>query len=483
MRRPPWLAVVSLARWSALRALGARKSWRAKFLPDHADADRVPPGVRRARASARSSASSFANRFPELIPYRQYLHRDRARRHDLRGRSCAPSCSAPTGATACSRSTSRRPSAAPTYVARQAARGAPAAAAGLTLAPVLLLFVGNTFFADSARSATSRTTGTTSPHRRRRDPARWPLLHAWSGSRSRRSRAAGPSRSAATLALMLVPTFVGGVARLRRRAGATSADHARPRVADRRGAPLYPVVARSGRTSPAGAWWAVMRSCVTAISSAAVVALPEGRGVSDAARVRRRLASGTATRSRSPTSRSRSARRHRPARAQRRRQVDGAQAVRRASRRRARARCGCSGTIRGASPRCSARIGVVPDQTGSWPFLTAREVVELCARLRDVADPGGRRPSALETVELDDVAERRSAASRRACASASSSRRRSSTTPSCCCWTSRSTASTRPSAADHRADAPARRRGPHGARLVARAARGRADGAARASCS
>ena len=33
VRRAPWLAVVSLARWSAFGALGARKSWRAKFLP------------------------------------------------------------------------------------------------------------------------------------------------------------------------------------------------------------------------------------------------------------------------------------------------------------------------------------------------------------------------------------------------------------------------------------------------------------------
>src|SRR6476661_3112147 len=33
VRRAPWFAVVSLARWSAFGALGARKSWRAKFLP------------------------------------------------------------------------------------------------------------------------------------------------------------------------------------------------------------------------------------------------------------------------------------------------------------------------------------------------------------------------------------------------------------------------------------------------------------------
>ena len=33
MRRAPWLAIISLARWSAFGALGARKSWRAKFLP------------------------------------------------------------------------------------------------------------------------------------------------------------------------------------------------------------------------------------------------------------------------------------------------------------------------------------------------------------------------------------------------------------------------------------------------------------------
>ena len=59
------------------------------------------------------------------------------------------------------------------------------------------------------------------------------------------------------------------------------------------------------------------------------------------------------------------------------------------------------------NPDVYARVGVVPDQSPPWPFLTAREVVELCARLHKVADPVAAASRALETVDLADVAERK----------------------------------------------------------------------------
>ena len=59
------------------------------------------------------------------------------------------------------------------------------------------------------------------------------------------------------------------------------------------------------------------------------------------------------------------------------------------------------------NPDVYERIGIVPDQSPPWPFLTAREVVELCARLHKVADPDAAARTALETVGLADVAERK----------------------------------------------------------------------------
>ena len=38
-------------------------------------------------------------------------------------------------------------------------------------------------------------------------------------------------------------------------------------------------------------------------------------------------------------------------------------------------------------PEVYRRIGIVHDRDGLWPFLTARELVELMAGLRDVPDP------------------------------------------------------------------------------------------------
>ena len=58
-------------------------------------------------------------------------------------------------------------------------------------------------------------------------------------------------------------------------------------------------------------------------------------------------------------------------------------------------------------PEVYRRIGIVHDRDGLWPFLTARELVELMAGLRDVADPPKAAAEALATVGLEDAAERR----------------------------------------------------------------------------
>ena len=58
-----------------------------------------------------------------------------------------------------------------------------------------------------------------------------------------------------------------------------------------------------------------------------------------------------------------------------------------------------SGDARGA-------IGLVPDGDGLWPGLTARGLVEACARLRGVRDARGSATDALAAVDLGDVAER-----------------------------------------------------------------------------
>jgi ABC-2 type transport system ATP-binding protein len=71
-----------------------------------------------------------------------------------------------------------------------------------------------------------------------------------------------------------------------------------------------------------------------------------------------------------------------------------------------------SGTVRvlGMDPRRNPevyrRLGVVPDHSPPWPFLTAREVVTLCARLRGMPDPAAAAQRALVEVDLLDVAER-----------------------------------------------------------------------------
>jgi ABC-2 type transport system ATP-binding protein len=72
-----------------------------------------------------------------------------------------------------------------------------------------------------------------------------------------------------------------------------------------------------------------------------------------------------------------------------------------------------SGSVRifGVDPRRSPdvyrRIGIVPDHSPPWPFLSAREVVELSARLHRVADHRQAAAGAIDTVGLRDAADRR----------------------------------------------------------------------------
>ena len=65
------------------------------------------------------------------------------------------------------------------------------------------------------------------------------------------------------------------------------------------------------------------------------------------------------------------------------------------------------GTDLSASPEAYRRIGIAHDRDALWPFLTARALVALCARLRGVADPDAAAVRALEEVGLSDAADRR----------------------------------------------------------------------------
>ena len=53
------------------------------------------------------------------------------------------------------------------------------------------------------------------------------------------------------------------------------------------------------------------------------------------------------------------------------------------------------------------RIGIAHDRDALWPFLTARAMVALCARLRGVRDPDAAAARALDEVALGDVADRK----------------------------------------------------------------------------
>ena len=76
-RRPAVQSIVSLARWSALSAMGARKSWRAKFLPVTLTLIAFIPAVAvlaiRAIAGPRLQQNLPNQGLDGLIPYRGYL--------------------------------------------------------------------------------------------------------------------------------------------------------------------------------------------------------------------------------------------------------------------------------------------------------------------------------------------------------------------------------------------------------------------------
>jgi ABC-2 type transport system permease protein len=147
VRRAPWMAVISLARWSAFGALGARKSWRAKFLPVTLTLIAFLPAfaVLAIRAIV---GQSFADRFPELIPYRQYLTEIGLTVTIFAAILC-PELLCPD----------RRDNVLSLYLSTAVGRfsyvagkliAAVVPLLCLTLLPVLLLFLGNTFFAESA---------------------------------------------------------------------------------------------------------------------------------------------------------------------------------------------------------------------------------------------------------------------------------------------------------------------------------------------
>jgi ABC-2 type transport system permease protein len=205
VRRPPWFAVISLARWSAFGALGARKSWRAKFLPITLTLIAALPAF--AVLAIRAIVGQrFANRFPELIPYRQYLTEIGLDVTIFAAILC-PELLCPD----------RRDNVLSLYLSTAVGRltyvvgkflAALVPLLSLTLLPVLLLFVGNTFFADSA-------TGYLADHWH--DSLRIVasgLLLASYVSLVGLAVASFTSRRAFALggyaALMLIPTFVGG---------------------------------------------------------------------------------------------------------------------------------------------------------------------------------------------------------------------------------------------------------------------------------
>jgi ABC-2 type transport system ATP-binding protein len=60
-----------------------------------------------------------------------------------------------------------------------------------------------------------------------------------------------------------------------------------------------------------------------------------------------------------------------------------------------------------ADPSVHARMGLVPDGDGLWPFLTARQTVEFLARHRGLRDHAAASAAALDTVGLTPAADRR----------------------------------------------------------------------------
>jgi ABC-2 type transport system ATP-binding protein len=59
------------------------------------------------------------------------------------------------------------------------------------------------------------------------------------------------------------------------------------------------------------------------------------------------------------------------------------------------------------NPALYRQIGLVPEQDALYPFLSAREFVELAARLNRLADPRAAAEEALRTVDLLEAADRK----------------------------------------------------------------------------
>ena len=148
-RSRPALAILSLARWSALSALGARKSWRAKFLPVSLTLFAFLPAV-----AVLVLRALFGTRFAqlssgfELVPYRQYLTGVGVVIMLFAG-ILTPELLCPD----------RRDNVLSLYLSTALDRRSYVAGKilasvvpllGVTLVPVLLLFVGNTIFAEHA---------------------------------------------------------------------------------------------------------------------------------------------------------------------------------------------------------------------------------------------------------------------------------------------------------------------------------------------
>ena len=148
-RSSPALAILSLARWSALSALGARKSWRAKFLPVSLTLFAFLPAV-----AVLVLRALFGTRFAqlssgfELVPYRQYLTGVGVVIMLFAG-ILTPELLCPD----------RRDNVLSLYLSTALDRSsyvigkilaAIVPLLGVTLAPVLLLFIGNAIFAEHA---------------------------------------------------------------------------------------------------------------------------------------------------------------------------------------------------------------------------------------------------------------------------------------------------------------------------------------------
>ncbi len=344
---------------------------------------------------------------------------------------------------------------------------------------MLVLFVGILVFEEHPVGYLRGELGRAAAHRRRRrHPGR--LLRAGGPRGRRRSRAGAPSRSAATCCCWSPPRCWPPSCR-RPSPAPRSSTWCRCRPC-RSASPASssPTPATTSRTR-----WASSRVAYLVVVArrgrrpAAALPAGERRVTGRRARLRRGLA--LVRRHRRPGRRLLRARprRHRPAGPQRRRQVDRAEAVRGLHPAQHRARCACSApTSRATRPPTAAsasRTTATPSGPSS-PRARWWRCARGCAASRD---PEAAASRALDEVALADAADRERAGllARHAPAREAgpgprprpraAAARRAAQRPR-----------PRPAAPRRRADRAPRRGGPHGAGLLARAARGRAHGAA-----